>query len=208
MSVHKTAGKMAIIAFCIALGGVASATTYSYSGIVTHCSTDCDTFDSLEAGVSTLSFTFNINTTPGGVFGDSDIGGFTMLMFNPTLPTSGPVGDPLHDNPLIIDLILGIVSSNGTAGTIDASNDINGGQVLLEFLVQPFSGTGAFMIFDFDTGIGQICLFYETDDCIPGETEFLRFGFSSPPAIPIPAALWLFGSALLGVAGFGRRNTG
>jgi hypothetical protein len=67
-----------------------------------------------------LNGTFDINTTAGGAFGDADVGPFRVEVFNPALPVSGPVGDPVNDNPLVLDSALGVAASNGTAGTRDA----------------------------------------------------------------------------------------
>jgi hypothetical protein len=183
--------------------GSANAALYNYSGVVTLCTGTCASFAALDLG-STLNGTFDINTTPGGSFGDGEVNGFNVLVFNPALPPSGPVGDPVNDNPLVLDSGLGVAASNGTSGTTDAGNQINGGQMLLEFLVPPFSSNGAYVIFDLSTGNGQVCLFYATAGCIPGATEALRFEgeFS---LVPIPGAVWLFGSALLGFMGLRRR---
>ena len=180
----------------------ANAALYSYSGVVTLCTGTCASFASLDLG-STLSGTFDIDTSPSGAFGDAEMGDFTVAVFNPALPPSGPVGDPVTDNPLILDSALGIAASNGTAGTTDAANEINGGQMLLEFLVPPFSSNGAYVVFDLSTGNGQVCLFYATAGCIPGATEAVAFE-GSFSVVPLPAAAWLFGSALLGLAGVAR----
>ena len=196
----------------IALAGLtgvtaANAALYNYSGVVSLCTTTCDSFAALSNG-STLEGTFDINTTPGGSFGDADVNGFSVLVFNPGLPVSGPVGDPVNDNPLVLDSGLGIAGSNGTSGTTDGANEINGGQLLLEFLVPPFSSNGAFVVFDLATGNGQVCLFYATAGCIPGATQAVIFegSFELAAPVPVPAAAWLFGSALLGMAGLRRRK--
>ena len=69
--------------------------------------------------------------------------------------------------------------------------------MLLEFLVPPFSSNGAFVVFDLGTGNGQVCLFYATAGCIPGATQAVVFE-GDFTLVPVPAAVWLFGSALLG----------
>lgn len=182
----------------------ANAALYSYSGVVTLCTGTCASFASLDLG-ATLTGTIDIDVAPSGAFVDADVGAFSFQIFNPALPVSGPIGDPVNDNPLILDSGLGIAASNGTAGTTDLFNEINGGQMLLEFLIPPFSSNGAFVVFDLSTGNGQVCLFYATAGCIPGATEALKFegAFS---LVPIPAAAWLFGSALLGLVGLRRRK--
>lgn len=165
---------LTIASFGLAGYGSAIAAEYSYSSVVTLCTGTCDSFASLALG-STITGTIEIDTTPGGTFGDADIGNFTFSVFNPALPVSGPVGDPVNDNPLVLDSALGIAASNGTAGTTDGINEINGGQMLIEFLEPPFSSNGAFVVIDLSTGNGQICLFFATAGCIPGATEAVKF---------------------------------
>lgn len=154
--------------------GAATAELYTYSSTVTLCTGTCASFASLDVG-STVTGTIEVDTTPGGSFGDAEVGAFTFFVFNPAVPPSGPVGDPVNDNPLVIDSGLGIAASNGTAGTTDAANELNGGQMLLEFLVPPFSSNGAFVVFDLSTGNGQVCLFFATAGCIPAATEAVKF---------------------------------
>lgn len=184
--------------------GSANAAVYNYSGVVTLCTGTCDSFAALAVG-STLNGTFDIDTTPGGSFGDADVNGFQVLVFNPGLPPSPPVGDPVNDNPLVLDSSLGIAASNGSLGSTDAMNNLDGGELLLEFLIPPFSSNGAFVVFDLSTGNGQVCLFYSTAGCIPGATQALVFEgeFS---IVPIPGAVWLFGSAMLGFLGLRKRG--
>lgn len=158
------------------------AETYTYDGVVTMCTPTCDEFASLAEG-SVLSNTFKIDTTPGGAFGDADFGRFLVEVFNPDLPPSGPVGDPLNDNPMVLDSALGVAASNGTAGTTDLANQMNGGTMLIEFLIPPFNSNGAYVVYDLATGNGQICLFYANAGCIPGATQVMTFegSFSLAP---------------------------
>ncbi len=201
--------RLTVAAIALAgLGGMtaAHAALYNYSSTVTLCTGTCDSFASLDVG-TTITGTIEIDTTPGGSFGDAEVGAFTFQVFNPGLPPSGPVGDPVNDNPLILDSGLGIAGSNGTSGMTDAANELASGEILIEFLVPPFSSNGAFVVFDLATGNGQVCLFFATAGCIPGATEAVAFqGQFELAPIPVPGAVWLFGSALLGMVGLRRRK--
>lgn len=203
MKFIKSIAGAVMLGFGLLAASSANAALYNYTSTVTFCSGTCDSFAALSVG-STITGQIEINTTPGGSFGDADVGAFTFFVTNPAIPPSGPVGDPVNDNPLVLDSGLGIATSNGTVGMTDAANAISGGTMLIQFLVPPFSSNGAYVIFDLATGDGQVCLFYATAGCIPGATEAVRFEgeFS---LVPIPAAVWMFGSALVGLLGFRRR---
>jgi hypothetical protein len=191
---------------------------YNYSSTVTLCTGTCASFASLEVG-STINGVLDIDTVANGSFGDADIASFVFSITNPALPVSGPVGDPVNDNPLIVDSDLGIAATSGTSGTTNSSNDIDSGQMLIEFLIPPFSSNGAFVVFDLATGNGQVCLFFATAGCIPGATEALTFEGtfslasvtspnppSQPPAIPEPLTVLLFGIGLVGMGLTRRKN--
>ncbi len=204
MNTYKKFAAAALLSAAALVSGAASASLYSYTGVVTLCTGTCDSFASLAVG-TVITGLVEIDTTPGSSFADADITDFSFQVFNPALPVDGPTGNPVTDNPLVIDVALGIASSNGTTGTTDASNNINGGQMQLEFLIPPFSSNGAFMLFDLSTGNGQVCLFFSSAGCIPGATQAMAFE-GEFTLVPVPGAAWLFGSALLGFLGFGRRT--
>ena len=157
-----------------AMASGAQAETYAYTSVVTLRTATCDSFDSLAVG-TTITGTIEIDVAPSSSFGDAEIAGFEFEVFNPALPVSGPVGDPVTDNPLLLGSETGIAASNGSAGTTDGSGELDGGEILVEFLVPPFSSNGAYVVFDLATGNGQVCLFYATAGCIPGATEAVQF---------------------------------
>ncbi|MFK8016561.1 MAG: VPLPA-CTERM sorting domain-containing protein [Gammaproteobacteria bacterium] len=186
--------------------GSANAALYNYSSVVTLCTGTCDSFAALAVG-TTITGQIEINTTAGGSFTDAEIGAFQFLVTNPALPVVPPVGDPVNDNPLVLDSVLGIAASNGSAGTTDGANELDSGELLIEFLVPPFSSNGAFVVFDLATGNGQVCMFFSSAGCMPGATQAVAFeGSFELAAVPVPAAVWLFGSALAGFAGLRRRR--
>ena len=58
-----------------------------------------------------------------------------------------------------------------------------------------------------DPGIAQVCVFFTSLGCIPGATEVAVIqGDFTLQAVPVPAALWLFGPAVLGLLGLRRRT--
>ncbi len=192
----KKIGVSAILTIAVLGTGPANAALYDYSSVVTLCTGTCSSFASLDVG-STLNGQFEIDTMPAASFGDADIGLIDLEIFNPALPVSGPVGDPVNDNPLALNSTLGIIAPNGTSGATDALGELSSGQLSLEFLVPPFSSNGAFLVMDLSTGNGQLCLFFATAGCIPGATEAVRFE-GSFTLVPEPSVVMLLGSALLG----------
>ena len=147
---------------------------FNYNGTVDLCTGTCDGFASLDIG-SELSGSIAIQAGPNGSFADIDIGDFLFSIFNPSAPVSGPIGDPITDNPLFLSSVLGVLASNGSSGNTGNNGELISGQILLEFLVPPLGSNGAFIIFDLASGRGQVCLFFATAGCIPGATEAIGF---------------------------------
>jgi len=206
--IHR-AQSLSLAAGLLILGGAGSATAqavYDYSSVVTLCTGTCTSFASLDIG-STVQGDIEIASTASGSFDDSDILGFQFSIENPALPLSGPVGDPVNDNPQIVESALGTAQSTGSSITTDASNEIVDGTLLIELLVPPWSSNGAYLIFDLATGDGQLCLFYATAGCIPGATQAVQFegAFQN---VPEPTMAWMLGPAvgLLAALGSARRR--
>ena len=192
--------------------GAANAAVYEFVGVVTLCTGTCDSFASLDVGTE-VTGQWEILTTPGGSWSFADMGAFAAEVFNPGAPVVPFDGtNPTMANPLpLIPAVAPIAASGGgltTGGTTDANNELNSGTILHEFIVPPFNSNGAWLIFDIGAGgvaQAQVCLFFSTAGCIPGATQAVVIDgqFS---LIPIPAAVWLFGSALVGVFGLSRRR--
>lgn len=201
-----------LLALGLLVAGSANAALYNFSGVVTLCSGTCASFASLDVGTQ-VTGTWEINTTPGGAWSFADIGAFLAEVLNPGAPLEPFNGaNPTTANPLpLIPAIAPIVASGGglaTGGTTDAGNELNSGVILHEFAVPPFNSNGAWVIFNIGAGgvaQAQVCLFFPTAGCIPGATQAVVIDgqFS---LVPIPAAVWLFGSALLGFLGLARRR--
>lgn len=173
-AMNKILCSIAITIFALCGNSTAFAEIYNYNSTITLCTGACASFASMDVG-STINGTFQLDTSAGGSFDDADFGDFSLTIFNPSLPPSGPIGDPATDNPFVLDSSLGNIASNGTAGTTDAANQLNGGQMLLEFLTLPFSTNETFFVFDLTTHDGQVCIFYLIAGCIPGATQSFRF---------------------------------
>ena len=159
-----------------------------------------------------MNGTWEINTTPGGSWGFADMGAFSAEWLNPGAPLepfSG--GNAITANPLpLVAAIAPIAASGGgltTGGTTDSANELNSGNILHEFVIPPLNNNGAWVIFDIGAGgvaQVQVCLFFPTAGCIPGATQAVVID-GQFNLVPIPAAAWLFGSAL-GLLGWARRR--
>lgn len=132
-------------------------------------------------------------------------------------------GDPVSVVGTFDDSVLtggtGTVDFSGVPGnsfTVTAGNytfteadDITGGVYPLLAL-----NAGAFVDFDFLADIGFFGYFdsqlgyFDGDDDNYGTISGTWTEFSmTPVVVPVPAAAWLLGSGLLGLAGIGRRKT-
>jgi hypothetical protein len=63
---------------------------------------------------------------------------------------------------------------------------------------------------DFSDEVQHLCGWFNFSNCTPGQgvAPFARvdFTYSQVSNVPVPAAVWLFGSALFGLAGIARRK--
>lgn len=197
------------------LSGTAAAATYNFEGMITTCTDTCLGFASLDVG-SIVVGSWTINTTANGSWGFADISDFGAIVQNPSVPLDpGPSPTTINPLPLIPAIApvregpagpLGLV----TGGTTDADNQLNSGTILHEFIVPPLDDNAAWAIFNIGPG-GQatveVCVLFTGLGCIPGGTQavVIEGQFTLAP-IPLPAAAWLLGPALLGLAGLRRRR--
>ncbi|MEL7451387.1 MAG: GC-type dockerin domain-anchored protein [Pseudomonadota bacterium] len=187
--------------------------TYDYDGFVTLCTSTCDSFASLSAPMgddgTTVAGSIDITVDPSSSFDADDIGDFAFQISSSLAPMEaaifapdpdprcdglpdGLICNPTTANPLPLDPSVAVVRAQNTAGTevtggtTDANGELDGGQILIEFTVPPFSSNGAWVILDVGTGFGQVCLFFDGTGCIPMATETVNIdgAFSLAGAAP------------------------
>lgn len=155
-------------------------------------------------GIATGSFTYdqdtntytnvNIMTTGSGIWGTDNCG------------DSAKCGTYIRATDL--NGTLGSMSLQVTPTLTDPADATGYYGISLQFIDDLTNAGGTVAL---DTGVGTdgegICKF---SDCGPagagGVTAFRGFSGGSVSAVPVPAAAWLFGSALLGLAGFKRKK--
>src|SRR5262245_53234030 len=195
-----------------AWAATANATVYNYSGTVISCTPTCDSFAALAVGTE-VTGQVTINTSPNGSWTFADVSAsFSYEVFNPAAPLEPFDGtNPTTANPLPLNELIAPIRETGltftTGGTTDASNDLDSGFILHEFVVPPFSDNGAWVVFDLSSGLAQVCVFFTAVGCIPGATEVAVIqGDFTPAAVPLPATIWLFGPMVVGLLGARRRR--
>lgn len=196
----------------IVSSGAAHATTYVFQGTITTCTDTCNGFAALDVG-SIVEGTIDINTSPssGFTFADVNLTSFLYTIFNPAAPVDpGPSTTTINPLPLIAPIApiresIGGPLALSTMGKTDGANNLVYGHILHEFVVAPFDSNGAWAIFTlgaFGGATVQVCLFAEVSGCAV-EVLTVEGKFA---VVPVPPALLLFGTALLGLVGFKRRS--
>lgn len=172
---------------------IALITTFLISSVIANAA-----FISTSSGAFSGNGEYNEATGTGvvRVFNVSKGNGFTYAQIEDTFTTAGVfsfdwrLSRMSHDSPLAGGYLL-----NGTKFQLGFSDD---------FYIIP-SGSTSVTIAAGDT------FGWYVESTISSESES-RFTLSnasftpSPSAVPVPAAAWLFGSALLGVAGLRRKQ--
>jgi hypothetical protein len=131
---------------------------------------------------------------------------------NPFSPSEEPISFSFSDG------INTLTESNTTSGSVilklqtDATGNINTWQIELftGWTTTSLGGTSAIIgstSFGEDKGDMRECL---NNGCTIQDTDFGKISGSpgswSTSAVPVPAAVWLFGSGLLGLVGMARRK--
>lgn len=161
--------------------------------------------------------TFTVSTVPGAFteggnfgiqsFGFNNPGNVMLTSSNFLLPTGWGVNFPPPDNTLDgfgkFDIAITSTGSN-RLDPLEFSIDVNGDNYLTSYF-GPSSGNAG--------GEGNAWFAAHVTDFVIGATMVSSAWFgggegggSPPNVVPVPAAVWLFGSGLLGLIGLARRK--
>ena len=134
-----------------------------------------------------LSLPNNLQAVPGSGGG----GGFEVIFTNPATDVGLQVGD--LQGPSFGDTIFEIFDSSDTSlGSFNLFDEVGDGAFTYLF----FGVTSDIPISKLQIAVGA------GDNVV-----FDDFRFQAVPAVPVPAAVWLFGTALVGLIGFGKRKS-
>jgi len=178
-----------------------------FTAMGTHTSTDVWQYD------------WNLMVDPdpviGGTFSITNMSSMTQtfsLLFNlPVSPTftdgykSGSIGTTLTDSDGNGNAELSNMTWDGLIDGANAMNLLSGGTLCFgggcSATIFPVSDGPLFHSGDVNTSIGIAMSF----DLTAGDTADFTTSFEVNP-VPVPAAIWLFGSGLLGLIGMARRK--
>lgn len=143
----------------------------------------------------TVEFDYAFETTTGTV--EVTINGVVIG----SLDASAASGTGFQRASFDVDgaLLAGLQSADGSMGRIEFSIDgVSGSQVILDNVQFPGALNGGF---DVDS-------FFGWDLFTEGAASGLLVdeALAPPAVVPLPAAVWLFGTALVGFVGYGRRR--
>jgi hypothetical protein len=117
--------------------------------------------------------------------------------------------DDMGDDAVIINNLYGAGSTTATTATdnwsIDSSNSTQAfGLALYSLDTSLFSGL-SFQVIPPTLGEADYAIFYITEQDELGNSIYLATGkLTTISAVPVPAAVWLFGSGLIGLIGLAR----
>ena len=95
----------------------------------------------------------------------------------------------------------------GLVGGADSARVLNGtwdGDVFGSFDDLP-NGSNVMQVFRFDLGVAPVVIGHLRMNQ-QGLVEWQQAAFGGGPVVPVPAAVWLFGTGLVGLAGLARRR--
>ena len=174
---------LAVVAVSAA-GAGAQAASYNYSGIITTCTGICSIFTAVG---QSADFAFDSAASgPGGIA----VGDISNVDISLSTPSGGALA-----------FTSGVAQDSSL--TIDAFDNITSGSVTLQ-AVGATTGIVARGTIDVDAGTWTAFV-VETSGALT-QIASGTGSFAAVAPVPIPAAAWLFGSALVGLAGIGRRR--
>ena len=153
---------------------------------------------------------FSFDFTPGAY----EVGSSSSF----TVSVQGDFGDPVTENASIT--ISGDDKGNFNRTSAEAYavffkgfNNTNTYRYKLNFNLDA-AQTTAFMnnsnvVVDFADGVVALCGWWNLGNCVAdeGDAPYAQVDYTyEVSSVPVPAAVWLFGSALLGLAGVARRK--
>ena len=196
--------KLTLLAAAIVVSAAsvsAQAATFEYNWVGTVTSNNGAGLLPVDVGGSLGGF-FLADDGGDGAIADGDIdntlnyAGSTYCINNPgSCSASRFAVFNLDDSPAFPAIKDGAAS--GSSLTTDALGNITGGSVSITAAVP--TGTVGTLNIDADAGTWAFVIF--GNDIAQGTG-----GFEAVAPVPVPAAAWLFGSALVGLAGIGRRR--
>ncbi|MES2500863.1 MAG: DUF4394 domain-containing protein [Pseudomonadota bacterium] len=160
------------------------------------------------------NYAVNVNT---GVVGNtaSMIGtGYSAVAYTLSTPAGAPTDTPVlyyvnADNDTMFENVKGVSFNapnivevgklNANIGSINGFEIFADGSAFLAAIVGNGNANSGSFLFDADIETGEIKQIGRFGSDIRGLT-------AAPSAVPVPAAAWLFGSALIGFAGFRRKS--
>ncbi len=159
------------------------------------------------------NYAVNVNTGVVGNLAGANIGtGFSAVAYTGSTPAGAPTSTPTL---YYINGATDTLNVNAAAGAFNAPNiQVVGGlnaNIAAVNGFEIFADGSAFLAATVGDGNGQTRLF--DVDLVTGKASQIgQFGrgviglAAAPSAVPVPAAAWLFGSALIGFASFRRKS--
>lgn len=185
MKFVKALSKLAATGAIVAASASGYAATYSLTGVIESCTGVCSLFT---AAGQTASFGFDGADGAGAV----DVGSISNVDISLSTPTGGSLA-----------FVSGVALASSLSA--DASNLLTGGLVTLR-ATGATTGIVAQSDIDIDAGIWTAYVVSAADGSLAQIASGSITG-GTISAVPVPAAAWLFGSALIGLFGVKRRGS-